>query len=203
MSEVEAHWDELFAGRAPSRPHPFLPGTLGDVAPGRALELGSGDGNTAVWLAEHGWTVTAVDVSTVALGLVADRAARAGVAARVTTVHADLEGWTTREAFDLVAALFLHTRFAFDREGVLRRAAGRVAPGGRLLVVGHLTSPSWAKADRHRPEFLDAAGTVAALGLGDGGWAFEHVEDRPRTMTRDGRTAEVLDAVVLARRVSG
>ena len=152
--DVQAHWDELFLGRGPSRPHPFLVDALTAAGPGTALELGSGDGNNAVWLAEQGSTVTGVDVSPVALGIVAARATDAGVGDRVRTVHADLTTWATEESFDLVLALFLHSRFEFDREGVLRRAADRVAPGGALLVVGHLTAPKWAKKPDHdHPEF--------------------------------------------------
>ena len=44
---------------------------------------------------------------------------------------------------------------------------------------------------------------MTALGLDAARWTIDHAEDRPRTVTRDGEGAEILDAVVLARRLSG
>ncbi|MBE9376043.1 class I SAM-dependent methyltransferase [Saccharopolyspora sp. HNM0983] len=105
---------------------------------GRALDLGSGKGRNAVWLATRGWAVTAVDFSRVAL----DEArrleqARAGSATHpVRWVPADAADYEPDGAFDLVLVVHLHVP-AQQRAEVLRRAARSLAPGGRLLVVGH------------------------------------------------------------------
>jgi len=50
-----------------------------------------------------------------------------------------------RGSFDLVSACYLHSPVQMPRERVLRSAAGAVAPGGTLLVVGHAGFPSWSQ----------------------------------------------------------
>lgn len=204
--DAAAFWDALYRDRDPARPghpHPSLAEVAATARPGSALELGCGDGTTAVWLAEHGWRVTAVDVSQAALDLAAARAERAGVRAAVHPVRGDLCDWTTEETFDLVAALFLHTPFALDRTAVLARAAGRVRAGGSLLIVGHVTLPPWAW-DPDDTRGLPRAGELAAaLELDGPRWRVERAEEVPRTVTgADGTRADVLDAVLHAVRES-
>ncbi|WP_210490984.1 class I SAM-dependent methyltransferase [Patulibacter sp. SYSU D01012] len=199
-----AFWDEIHGRRdaaRPGRPHEHLADLLGTAPPGRALELGSGDGADAIWLARHGWTVTAVDVSPVVLGIGARHADGAGVADRITWQAADLDAWRTDETFDLACSFFLHAPFGLDRTAALARAAARVRPGGHLLVVGHLTLPPWAWNPEDTAGLPTASQLVAELGLDAAEWELLVVEDRPRTVGhRDGRTAEVLDAVLHARR---
>ena len=65
-----AAWDERYRTRTQlwsGNPNPQLVREAGGLKPGHALELGCGEGADAIWLAHHGWTVTAVDVSAVAL----------------------------------------------------------------------------------------------------------------------------------------
>jgi SAM-dependent methyltransferase len=200
----EGYWDEVHGRRdaaRPGRPHGHLEDLLSSTRPGRALELGSGDGADAIWLAAHGWTVTAVDVSPVVLGIAADHARRAGVADRIAWTAADLDAWRTEETYDLVCSFFLHAPFGLDRSAVLARAAARVRPGGSLLVVGHLTLPPWAW-DPDDTAGLPAARELATeLGLDPAGWEALVVEDRPREVHHsDGRQARVTDAVLHARR---
>ncbi len=131
-------WDERHASRDPIESADADP-TLGEVVapmtPGTALDLGAGDGRNAVWLAQHGWRVTAVDFSTVALDRGRALATSAGV--EVDWRHADLNEWTPPAgAFDLVALFFIHLP-PEERRPVYARAAAAVAPGGTLLVVGH------------------------------------------------------------------
>ena len=106
--------------------------------PARHWTPGSGEGGDALWLAERGWHVTAVDFSTVALERAAAAAAARGLGERIEWVHADLGSWTPPEgSFDLVTAHYLHASWV-DRSALFRRLAAAVAPGGTLLVVGHL-----------------------------------------------------------------
>ncbi len=138
--EAQAFWDEVYRGRdrsGPGEPHPYLREVLASLHPGRALELGCGDGATAIWLAARGWTVTAVDVSQVALEAAAGHAERAGVSSHITWQQADLRDWTTRETFDLATALFLHTPLELDAPALLARAAAQTRDGGTLLTIGH------------------------------------------------------------------
>lgn len=202
--EAREFWDGVHRGRdshGHRRHHPYLAEALTGGSAGRALELGCGDGANAVWLAQQGWTVTAVDLSQVALERAADHAERAGVAARISFQQADLEAWTTAEHYDLVSAFFVHTPFAMDYPAVLARATGWVDAGGELLVVGHYTLPPWAW-DPQNTEGLPSAGElVAALALEEPAWRVRRAEEVPRTVTgRDGQEATVLDAVLHAVR---
>ncbi len=95
---------------------------------GPVLDLASGPSGSALLAAQRGRAVTAVDVSDVALGLLAGEARRRGVADLVTLVHADLLAW--QPPVGQVYALVLCTGY-FDR-AVFAVAASVVAAGGLL-----------------------------------------------------------------------
>jgi 2-polyprenyl-3-methyl-5-hydroxy-6-metoxy-1,4-benzoquinol methylase len=77
-----AEWDARYRerGRAmwSGRPNGRLVSEVVDLAPGLALDVGCGEGADAIWLAERGWTVTAIDVSEVAIGRAREAARAAG-----------------------------------------------------------------------------------------------------------------------------
>jgi 2-polyprenyl-3-methyl-5-hydroxy-6-metoxy-1,4-benzoquinol methylase len=137
-STSSAAWDERHASRDPIESHdpdPTLVAEVADLVPGRALDVATGDGRNATWLASRGWRVTAVDFSSVALDRARASAMRAGV--DVDWVQADLLDWTPpADAFDLVTVLFLHLP-PDERRVAYARAAAAVRPGGTFLVVGH------------------------------------------------------------------
>ena len=121
-------------------PGPFLGQEVGGATPGRALDLGSGEGRNAIWLAERGWCVTGVDFSDVAVERAGELAEKAGVAEAVTWVVADLASYQpARESFDLALILFVHLP-ADQRAALLARAVAALAPGGTILVVGYDTA---------------------------------------------------------------
>jgi 2-polyprenyl-3-methyl-5-hydroxy-6-metoxy-1,4-benzoquinol methylase len=108
-----------------------------DLASGRALDVGCGEGADAIWLAARGWDVTAVDFADAALARVATRAAEAGLADRVETRRVDVRSFDPDgETWDLVTSHFLHLPDGGMLD-VTRRLGSAVAPGGTLLVVGH------------------------------------------------------------------
>jgi len=111
---------------------------------GSALDLGSGEGGDALWLAHNGWAVTAVDISPTALAI---GAASQQPGDDVTWIAADLAEWRPETTYDLVTSCFLHSEVELPREQILRRAASAVAPGGLFLVVGHSGAPH-----RDRPD---------------------------------------------------
>jgi len=116
-------------------PNRFLVAEADGLPPGRALDLACGAGRNAVWLAERGWTVTAVDFSDVAIATARLLAAERGV--EVEWLVADLGEWEPpARAFDLVVVLYLHLP-GEERGQIMRSAAGAVASGGTILVVGH------------------------------------------------------------------
>jgi SAM-dependent methyltransferase len=132
-----AGWDERhaagdFEGHGPN---PTLVLAVGGRPPGRALELAAGSGTNAVWLASQDWQTTAVDWSRVGLANGRARATAAGV--RVEWLERDLFEWSPpARSFDLVVIVYLHLP-PDERRPVYSRAAAAVAPGGRLVIVGH------------------------------------------------------------------
>ncbi len=116
-------------------PNPTLVLGTSDLARGTALELAAGSGTNAVWLAGQGWRTTAVDWSPVGLANGRAKADAAGVS--VEWLERSLFDWTPpARSFDLVVIVYLHVP-PDERRPIYAGAAAAVAPGGRLLVVGH------------------------------------------------------------------
>ncbi|MEV8266222.1 class I SAM-dependent methyltransferase [Microbacterium sp. NPDC076911] len=176
------------------------------LAPGKALDLGCGEGADALWMAAKGWTVTAIDISATALAVGAAAAVERGLSDRIEWVQADLASWHPSETYDLVSAAFLHSPVALPREVILRRVASAVEPGGRLLIVGHGAFPSGAVHGDHDQDAVPLPTpdeVLAALDLPDS-WAIEtkkHV-DRP-VAWRDGTDLTLVDTILKVRRPAG
>ncbi len=131
-------WDRRYEAKPwlwRTEPNVFLVSEVGDMTPGRALDVACGEGRNAVWLAERGWQVDAVDFSEVAI-----ERARALAAERGVDVDFDVADVTTWQppplTYDLVIVLYLHLP-PEQRRRAIGRARDAVAPGGTLLVVGH------------------------------------------------------------------
>jgi SAM-dependent methyltransferase len=124
---------DLVWGAEPNR---FIVAELeGRTSRGRALDLACGEGRNAIWLAEQGWAVTAVDFSDVAIERARKLSARRGV--DVEWLCADLASYKPPEgAFQLVVIAYLQLPGSELRE-VLARAAAALAPAGELLMIGH------------------------------------------------------------------
>lgn len=135
-------WDERYASAEAiwsGNPNPQLVAQVGDLTPGIALDVGSGEGADVIWLASQGWTVTGVDVSQVALDRAAKHAVEQGleVSQRTSWQQVDLVSWAPpAAAFDLVSAQFIHLPQKLLKEVHVGLAAA-VKPGGSLLIVGH------------------------------------------------------------------
>ena len=124
-----AHWDARYADAArpwPAEPSSTVTAAVSGLVPGRALDLATGTGRHALWLASSGWQVTAVDFS--AVGVAQGRAS----SREVDWVVADIRDWAPPVAYELVLVAYVQ----LGAQG-LQRAARWLAPGGRLVVVGH------------------------------------------------------------------
>jgi SAM-dependent methyltransferase len=204
-----AFWDARYAS-APSiwsgRPNPQLVTEAAQLTPTTALDVGCGEGADAVWLAEHGWQVTALDISRVALDRAAAHARAAGpeIAERITWRQADLtDGVTLTEKYGLVSAQFMQLSPP-QRDDLYRALAALVADGGTLLVVGHHPSDleTAAALRPHRPELMFTPDDIVAL-LERYDWQVVTAEARPRSVVDgDGRDIDVQDAVLVARRAT-
>ncbi len=130
-------WDERYATADlvwTADANRFVRQECEQLTPGSALDLACGEGRNAVWLATTGWSVTAVDWSSVGLSKGAGLAAAAGV--EVDWVHADVLAWEARRVYDLVLLVYLQLPPA-DRRAALAKAGAVTAPGGSVLVVAH------------------------------------------------------------------
>ena len=196
----EAHYGErerIWSGRVNVQ----LAAVLADVSPGRALDLGCGEGGDAVWLAERGWWVTAVDVSETAIGRAAAAAEARGIRDRIAFERHDLSESFPQGSFDVVSAQFLHSTVRLKRPAVLREAARAVAPGGLLIIVDHAAAPPFSKKVPHDHPFPGPDEVLAELDLAPAEWVRERVEvlDRPGT-DPDGDPFTWQDNVMVLRR---
>lgn len=195
-----AEWDERYAGADrvwSGRPNGALVAEVAGLPPGRALDVGCGEGADAVWLAGRGWEVTALDVSGVALERAAGHAAEAGVAVR--WVHHGLVGaGLPAGGFELVSAQYpaLRRTAGADAERALLAA---VAPGGVLLVVHHAdVDRAAAPASGFDPADYVMPADVAALL--DDGWRVEVDERRARHVSGGAGAHHTADLVLRAHR---
>jgi len=161
---------------------------LASLPPGRALDLGCGAGRTAIWLARHGWKVTAVDFSDAALAIARSQPVD------IDWVLADVREYEPeRGAFDLVLVLYMHLP-PDERRVLLVRAATALAPGGTLSVLGHDVENIGSGAPGpSNPDVLYTPETIAAelQGL---------AVDRTERLTRPADEATAVDTLVVARK---
>jgi SAM-dependent methyltransferase len=205
-SANEADWDHRYGGDHmwSGNPNGTLVHEISGLAPGRALDVGAGEGGDALWLAEQGWSVPASDISQRALDRVDAEAARRGL--RVECHHADANALDAFEtaAFDLVSAQYASIPRTPDGRGV-RNLLNAVAPGGTLLVVSHdveaMRAPIDTLADS-RPFDLDAYVPIddfAAALAGSPAWDIEAHEKRPRPAGAASASHHIDDIVLRVR----
>jgi SAM-dependent methyltransferase len=204
VSEMHTFWEQRY-GEAEriwsGRVNPRLPEVAAGLAPGRALDLGCGEGADARWLAERGWHVVAVDISETALRRAADDAAAAGVSERIDFQRHDLSQSFPDGDFDLVSAQFLHSPVHLDRDTLLRRAAAAVRRGGVLLIVDHGTAPPSAQARGHRHDLPSPQEVLDGLRPDPAEWVRERFDTVDRDVTMpDGDVVTIVDNVIALRR---
>ncbi len=189
-------WNLRYAGRdLRAEPNQFLVDEAQDLAPGRALDLACGEGRNAVWLAQRGWQVTAVDFSEVGLSRARDLAA--GRHVEVDWIPADLHDYEPEGFFDLVLVLYVHLP-AEERHPLWRKAAAALAPGGTLLIVGHdRTNLTDGYGGPRNPAVLyspdDVTGVLSGL-------AIVRAERVRRAVSSEEGDFEAIDTMVRAMR---
>ena len=206
-SANEADWDHRYRDDQmwSGNPNGALANQISGLAPGRALDVGAGEGGDALWLAEQGWSVTASDISQRALDRVNAEAGRRGL--RVECHHADANALDAFEtaAFDLVSAQYASIPRTPDGRGV-QNLLNAVAPGGTLLIVSHDLEPMRAPAGtlaHSRPFDPDAYERVddfAAALVGSPAWDIELHEKRLRPAGAASASHHAHDVVLRARR---
>lgn len=204
MSETVRFWEEHYGANArvwSGRVNVQLAKIVEPLAPGRALDLGCGEGADAIWLARHGWQVVAVDVSQTALDRAVEDSAAGGVAERIRFERHDLTETFPDGEFDLVSAQFFHSPLDVDRTAALRRAAGAVVSGGSLLIVDHGATPEWTWKDGHPHDLPTLQETLDSLALDSEQWERVRADEVERDGTSpDGQPVTWVDNVILLRR---
>jgi SAM-dependent methyltransferase len=201
----EAFWNERYRSSAQvwsGNPNLQLVAEIADLAPGRALDVGCGEGADAIWLALRGWEVVAVDISGVALERAAQHARDIDAVAstQIEWRRTDLMVHPPdADSFDLVTSQFMHLP-PQPRTRLFAALVQSVRAGGTLLVVGHHPSDLATGVPRPRmPELFYSADQVAALL--DDSWTVVVEDARPRTAaTAQGDEVTIHDVVLRAIR---
>jgi SAM-dependent methyltransferase len=199
-----AEWDERYASSAQiwsGSPNEALVGEVDTLQPGRALDVGCGEGADAHWLAGRGWEVTALDVSTLALQRARSAADTVGV--RVEWMRAGLlDAPLAHREFGLVSALYPALRRTPTRDAE-RALVAAVAVEGHLLVVHHFLDAHHideARANGFDPaDYVSPADVASVL---DERWVVECHESRPRQVNGGAGARHTHDMVLHARRIS-
>jgi len=129
-----------------STPSEFMVESVGELKPGRALDVGAGQGRNAVWLALHGWDVTALDLSAAGLAAASENAGKAGVRiATVKSAYADFDFGSDR--WDLI--LMILSWAPVSDPAFVDRLHAALRPGG-VLVFEHVID----KPDEPFPSYV-------------------------------------------------
>ena len=200
----QSFWDQLWSKTlrehgdkvAARAPNAHLVGEVASLPAGRALDAGCGHGAETLWLAAHGWHVTALDFSASALAHGASMAEAAGLGDRIDWVEGDIATWSVpSDHFDLVVCLYVHV--AGSVEAMVRRMASGVAVGGTLFLVGHRPIDPATGAATAAANQVQVAVEGAVAALDPHAWELVVAEERPRPVAGTG-----VDAVIRARRLS-
>ena len=210
-SATEDDWDHRYGSDQmwSGNPNGTLVNEVSGLAPGRALDVGAGEGGDAIWLAERGWSVTASDISQRALDRVGAEADRRG--RRVECCHEDANALDAFEtaAFDLVSAQYAAIPRTPDGRAICN-ILNAVAPGGTLLIVSHDLEPMRAPigttthSQAFDPDAYVRVDDFAAVLAGSPAWDIEVHEKRPRPPGAASAASHHVDDIVLrARRRTG
>lgn len=188
-----SEWDDRYrsADRLWSAgPNLFVEDRLASREPGVGLDLASGEGRNAIWLADRGWRMTAVDFSAVA----ADRGTQQSD--RVNFVVADVLTWEPEGTFDLILVAYLHL-VAPELRKVVTRSIEWLSPGGELFLIGHdLSNIERGYGGPQVPEILWDLDTMKGW-LGDLEIIEAQVVKRPVEV--DGEVHVARDTLIRAR----
>ena len=197
-------WDARYSGPElvwTSTPNQYLVAEVAGARPGRAVDLACGEGRNAVWLAEQGWGVTAVDFSPV--GLAKGRLLAGERNVEITRVASAAQEWTPPpEGFDLVAVFYLQLPQP-ERTVALKVAASAVAPGGTLLVVAHdVNNLTKGFGGPTNAEVLYRVTEVTQVAEA-GGLTLQRAEQVTRVVQSDSGPREAIDTLVRVIRPGG
>lgn len=194
---LQEMWESIYqqSDGTIAAPDPLFTDIVAALPPGRAADLGAGDGANALWLAERGWRVTAVDYASKALVAAGERARQADW--HLDVAVGDLLTYEPPQPLDLVFFGYIHLPAA-QRKVMLQRATASLAVGGRLLYLGitGVAAPNdQVPAEIFAP--LEEVLTDLPAGL-----TIERAEQEEKEVTYDGAVHRHTGVLILARRNS-
>ncbi len=190
-------WDERYQGEDfayGTAPNDFLRSQVEHLPAGRVLCLAEGEGRNAVFLAEQGFTVTAVDLSPVGLAKAERLATQRGV--RIETVVADLAAFhIDPKSWDGIVSIFAHTPPPV-RLHVHRQVAGGLKTGGVFLLESY--RPEQLQYKTGGPPVVEMMMDLSGLRAELAGLEFEYAEEIVRDI-QEGTLHHGQGAVVQLR----
>ena len=187
-------WDERYATDEylyGTEANAFLTSVIDRIPPGRVLCLAEGEGRNAVWLAEQGRSVTAVDASPVGLAKARQLAAARGV--HIDAVVADLADYPIpADHWDAIVSIFCHIRPDL-RLDLHRRSVRGLRPGGVFVLEAY--TPAQLRYRTGGPPHEAMLMTLAGLRQERAGLDFVHAVECEREVV-EGRLHHGLGAVV-------
>jgi len=202
VAEQTAEWDARYSERDGAmwsgQPNGRLVAEVGALTPGRVLDVGCGEGADAIWLAQRGWTVTAIDISDIAVSRAREAAQLNGAAVEWLCGDA-LQAAFSARSFDLLSMQYPALPKA-SGEAAIRTLLNTVRPGGVLLAVYHDLDDDHREHMKARgtdpADYIDAADLVRLLG---DGFTVELHAVEPRIDPPPG-TPHIADIILRARR---
>ena len=189
-------WNDRYADKDlvwSAGPNELFAKEVKNLRPGKALDVACGEGRNAIWLAEQGWDVTAIDFSDVAIEKGRQIAARREV--NVNWIAEDVSSWQLpRHEFDLVAVLYLHTTID-EREQWLENVISSVKPSGTFIYIAHdIDNIKNGVGSPQDPALLP---TVAEITSALKGFSIENAGVIERPVARDPGHGKELEGIAL------
>jgi SAM-dependent methyltransferase len=117
LKSDQKRWDKRFRGKEfalGKKPNPFLKKHIALLSKGRALDIASGEGRNAVFLAQHGFDVDSVDISEKGLRKAQELARQMGV--EIRTLVSDLDTYQIEKGrYDLISNFYFLNRKLIPR----------------------------------------------------------------------------------------
>lgn len=182
----------------------LLPEFAAPLAPGRALDIGCGEGTDLLYLLERGWQVVGVDFSATAIARFLDGAHRIGAADRATGLVGDARALHIEGLFDLVTIFFVHGNkdgSGVDLGALISEQASRLKPGGIILVNVHTVNPPWHRNGGRTYTATQILDSLRSTGMLTQDWTIQVAEERWEDVpaSKDHEAGKRSNAVVVLR----
>jgi len=175
-------WDRAYSDPNPffnPAPNAFMAEIVKTLKPGRALDIGMGQGRNAVHLAKLGWEVTGFDISETGMAIARKSAEAAGV--KLTALNATIDDFDYGDRqWDLIVA-------TYEGAAWRERAARGLKPGGIVIVEGFLKGPQTPPVVSFEPNELPKMFLELNLRI----LRYEDVDGKPDWGIRPGRVVRL------------